>query len=257
MNIAVIIRQVPDLVEEFQIDKSGTMLDPDSVSYILNESDNHALEEAILLKEKKGAHVTVFGLDLGEVNDALYNGAARGADRLVKICGDFADAGYLSNAQIAEVFAQILHKEKFDLILIGQYSTDELDAQIAPMLASKLGLPYVGGTRAVTIDGAAVLVDKEFPGAVASRIKVTSPALIGVLTASAPPRYIPVSKLRAAMKTARIDEMDGEIPECVGAVKIRKMYFPEAAGHAEMLEGDVEAVVEKLVTILSQRGLVR
>ena len=54
MKIAVVVRQVPDLIEPLEIDASGAALDLGSASFIVNESDDHALEQAILLKEAGG-----------------------------------------------------------------------------------------------------------------------------------------------------------------------------------------------------------
>ena len=59
MKIAVILRQVPDLVEPLEVDDSGTALDFEEASFLANETDEHALEQAILLKESGGAEVTV------------------------------------------------------------------------------------------------------------------------------------------------------------------------------------------------------
>ena len=52
MNIVVLIKMVPDLVEELTIDESGTSLERDWLRLIINEFDDHALEQAILLKEQ-------------------------------------------------------------------------------------------------------------------------------------------------------------------------------------------------------------
>ena len=52
MNIVVPIKLVPDLVEELEFlpDESG--LDLTFARLMLNELDEHAIEQAILLKEK-------------------------------------------------------------------------------------------------------------------------------------------------------------------------------------------------------------
>jgi len=52
MNITVLLKQVPDLVEELEVDESGTGLDRSWLKFILNEFDDHALEQALLLKEQ-------------------------------------------------------------------------------------------------------------------------------------------------------------------------------------------------------------
>ncbi len=46
MKIAVALKQVPDLVEELEVDDSGKSLDTEYLKLKVNEFDDHALEEA-------------------------------------------------------------------------------------------------------------------------------------------------------------------------------------------------------------------
>ena len=73
---------------------------------------------------------------------------------------------------------------------------------MAPLLAGALGHPYVGVIRGVKAGAEAgtVVACKEFPGAVMARMLVRLPAVLGILGAEQPPRYVPVSRIRAAMK---------------------------------------------------------
>ena len=87
MNIVVPIKLVPDLVEELEIDDSGTDIDRDFLTYKINEFDDHALEEALQLKEAHGGTVTVVALEREETDKALYTALAKGADRAIKITG--------------------------------------------------------------------------------------------------------------------------------------------------------------------------
>jgi hypothetical protein len=92
MTIAVILEQVPDVVEELAIAPSGNELDRDTVTYVLNEYDDHALEEALLLAEASGDEVIAVGIDTtGELDQALYTALAKGAKRAIKLVGDFRD----------------------------------------------------------------------------------------------------------------------------------------------------------------------
>ncbi|RMG64910.1 MAG: electron transfer flavoprotein subunit beta/FixA family protein, partial [Calditrichaeota bacterium] len=106
MNIAVLLRQVPDLVEELELDDSGKDLNRDWLKYKINEFDDHALEEALLLKEEAGANVTALALEGDDVDKLLYTAAAKGADRLVKITGDFP--GAVASRVAARAFANVL-----------------------------------------------------------------------------------------------------------------------------------------------------
>ncbi|MFN3337614.1 MAG: electron transfer flavoprotein subunit beta/FixA family protein, partial [Thermomicrobium sp.] len=63
MTIVVVMEQVPDVVEELAIAPSGTDFDRDAVSYVVNEYDDHALEEALLLAEASGDEVVAVGID--------------------------------------------------------------------------------------------------------------------------------------------------------------------------------------------------
>ena len=89
MNIVVPVKLVPDLVEELAIDASGTRWTTTWLRRILSEFDDHAIEQAILLKERDGGQVTVITPDVEGADDALFAAAAKGADRLVKLSGDF------------------------------------------------------------------------------------------------------------------------------------------------------------------------
>src|SRR5665647_2880595 len=62
MKIAVVVRQVPDLIEPLEIAPSGMELDLGAASFILNESDDHALEQSLLLKEAHGGDTSAVAL---------------------------------------------------------------------------------------------------------------------------------------------------------------------------------------------------
>ena len=63
MHIAVVMRLVPDIAEELEVAESGLDIDREWIGMKLNEFDDHALEEAVLLKESAGASVTALALD--------------------------------------------------------------------------------------------------------------------------------------------------------------------------------------------------
>ena len=80
MSVVVPVKIVPDLVEELIIDDSGVTLDAMELSLCLNEFDDHAIEQAILLKEQEASQVTVIIPDLEEADNVLFNAAAKGTE---------------------------------------------------------------------------------------------------------------------------------------------------------------------------------
>ncbi len=118
-----------------------------------------------------------------------------------------------------------------------------------------MGISYVGYVSSVEIEAGKALVEKDYPGGLKAKLEVKLPAVLGISSAKTPPRYVPISKVRQAMKTTEIDEQEGEL-DLSGAVKIEKMYEHEVAEKAEMIEGDVDEIVQRLVEIFKDQDLV-
>ncbi len=255
MNIVVPIKQIPNLTDELEINSDGTNLDHDALQYVLNEFDEHAIEEAVLAKESAGGAVTVIGVDTtGELDSALHTALAKGADKVAKISGDFP-CGTDSHTQ-AKLIAEAIKSMSPDIVLTGVQAADDRDGQMGPMIAAHLGIPYVGVvTSVVTKDGKAI-IHKEYAGGVMAEFEVTLPMVVGVQAAHQPPRYAPVSKIRQIAKTAKVDEISGSAPVGSGS-SVRKMFKPESAGHAQMWDGDPAEVAEKIVAMIKEKGLLK
>jgi len=196
MNIIVIASLVPDLVEELEINGSGTALDTTWLRMIINEFDDHAIEQAILLKERDGAHVTVLAIDQDGIDEVLFTAAAKDADRVIKLLGNFEE-GFNSHA-LARVFAAVIKDLEPDLILTGVQAHTNMDGAVGSLLASILDLPYIGYVAGVNITGGKVLAKKEYPGGLIGEMEVTLPAVLGIQASEQPPRYVAVSKVRTA-----------------------------------------------------------
>jgi len=253
MNIVVPIKIVPDLVEELAIDASGAALDNSWLRLIINEFDDHAMEQAILLKEQAGGQVTVIALSAEGVDDILFTAAAKGIDRLIKL--ETEEAAALNNHALARALAEVIADLKPDLILTGVQAHNDLDGSVGPLLAELLGMPYVGYIAGVKVSGDGALARKEYPGGLVAELLVQLPAVLGIQAAEKPPRYVAVSKVRQAMQTAKIDARPCPTLDPAGGLAPLRLYQPEPAERATMLEGDVEAVSAKIVELLKNAGV--
>jgi electron transfer flavoprotein beta subunit len=252
MKIVVPIQLVPDLVEELVVDKSGATLDPDAIAWIVNEFDDHAVEQAILLKERGGGEVIVIAPDLPNADDVLFAAAAKGADKLIKVSGDY-ESGFNSRG-IAMAFLPVVKVINPDLILTGVQVHNGLDGQVGAILAEKLGVPYVGYISGVKPENGKVIAQKDYPGGLKAEMEIKLPAVLGIQAADTPPRYVPISKIRQFMKTAHIEEEEGALESGEG-VKVTRMYMPEVAERATMLEGGADEIAERLVEIFKEQGI--
>ena len=250
MNIFTPVQLVPDLVEELVVDAEGKRLDPDTIRWIVNEFDDHAIEQAILLKEQSGGKVTVLAPDLEGADDVLFQAAAKGADRLVKLAGDFEEG--CNTHALARRIAEFAQGERPDLILTGVHTHNSLDGALGPMLAALLGWPFVDCVAFTTVENGKAVVRKEYPGGLVAEMEVSLPAVLGIQSANTPPRYVPISKIRLAMKSSRVDEEEAGELDSSGEVGLSRMYAPEVVSRAEMIEGGVDEVAERLVALFKE-----
>ncbi len=252
MNIIVPVKLVPDLVEELSIDASGTALDTAWLRMIVNEFDDHAIEQAILLKEQTGANVTILSANIEGIDDLLFTAAAKGADRLIKLNGDFESG--VNNHTLARGMATIIRELKPDLILTGVQAHNDLDGSVGPQLAEYLGMPYIGYVSGVKVNGDNVNVRKEYPGGLIGEIQVSLPALLGIQASEQPPRYVAISKVRQMMKTVNIEEQDLATFDSQGAPTVNRMFVAEAAERASMLSENADEAAGQLINIFKELG---
>ena len=257
MNITVVMRQVPDLIEPLDIASSGVHLDWDELSYLANESDEHALEQALLITQPCGGRVTVVALDYGEVDNTLYASLAKGADQVIKIPLD-EDQPPPEQA-VAAMYAEALSGLECELVLIGCQAHNELMGALGPRLAETLRWPYLGVVRGVEVAQGTpqVRAYKEYPGAVKAAMIVQPPAVLGILAADQPPRYVPVNCIRAAKKSATLEQQDISAPEIESGISVSKLYYPEKGEGAEILDGSDEEIAGRLVQLLETKGMVK
>jgi electron transfer flavoprotein beta subunit len=253
MKIAVPVKFVPDLVEELTIDSSGAALDTSWLRLIINEFDDHAVEQAILLKERGGGQVIVAMVEADGADDFLFASAAKGADQLIKLTGAFGSNS--NNHALARVYADLLKELQPDLILTGVQAHNDLDGSVGPLLAEYLGMPYVGYVSGLTAADNKVTVRKEYAGGLIVEMEVKLPAVLGIQAAEKPPRYVAYSKIRQVMGTAKIEERAVADLDLSGGVTVSRMFQPEVAERATMIEGSVDEVAGKLVGIFKELGM--
>jgi electron transfer flavoprotein beta subunit len=260
VNLLVVLRMVPDVVEELEIAPDGKSLNLEFARMVLSESDDHALEQALLIKERDGGTVTVLALEAPEVDDALFAAMAKGADRALKITGPKAG---VTTREAAHIIAGAISSEPglkgADLVLTGTQAINDLDGLMAPMLAQELGLPFLGIVTGLIPNSSArtALATKEYPRGVRGEFEVALPAMFGIQAAEKPPRYVPVVKVRNVMKSRKIDcvSLAETVEPGFPLLQVLEMTKPQATGHAEILEGSADQTAEALCTILAERGL--
>lgn len=252
MHVAVVLRLIPDLIEELELDASGKDIDREWIGVKLNEFDDHALEEAVLLKERSGAKVTVIALAGEGIDRQLQTAVARGADAAIRVEHALESANDSRGA--AQVLAGVVKALGADIVLTGIQTPEDIFGQLAPYLAGVLDWPTVNAVSGVSVDSGAVLIKQEYSGGRSATLKLQGPGVLGIQSASQPPRYVSGTKLRQASATP-IETAAGDIAVAPKA-QIDELSVPERGEGAAMISGNADAVAAKIADLLSERGLI-
>ncbi len=250
MNIAVALRLMPNLGDELEID--GADIDREIVDMVINEFDDQALEEAVLIKEATGATVTALALDAEGADQALRVAYARGADRIVLI--DAGDVDPYDTRTAAKAFAQAVRDVQADVALTGVQTSYDVFGQLPPYLAAELGWPQASVVVQTTITDGTARVTQEYAGGRMAVLGLTLPAVVGVQSATSPPRYVSMARLRQAMSEASAESMSVSVTAQDRRPQIVALSRPEATAGATMIEGDASEVAKKLAVLLRDQG---
>ena len=220
MKIAVLVKQVPGSESPLSIINSNTWLDEEKVAYIMNESDNYALEEALLLKEDtQDCEVVVVSLGPERVKKIIREGLAKGADRGIHLnmnSNDLTDP-----LSIAKIFADALKSENFDLILSGLQSDDLGHGQTGIIIGELLNMSTGSLAVSTKLDGNQIAIKQELEAGFFQNVRMAIPASITIQSGLNTPRYPSLKGIMGAkkkeIKTLDIDSLDQSL-------KISKLY---------------------------------
>ena len=113
MKIAVLVKQVPGADSPLPIQSNQNWVDEGAAAFIMNESDNYALEEALQIRESMGeGEVVAVSLGPDRIQKVIREALAKGADRAIHIQMD--TEGVIDPLVTASHFAHALKEENFD-----------------------------------------------------------------------------------------------------------------------------------------------
>lgn len=251
MHILTVLRLVPDTREELPFD--GAEIDYDDIDIMLNEFDDYALEEAVLLKEATGGTVTALGLPSDGIDRVLQTAIARGADNAVRL---ECEQEHLSSRAVSGAFRALVEELKPDLILAGVQTPEDMFGQLVPCLGEALGWPHASGVTSVSAStDRAVRIVQEYGGGRSAMLDIDLPAAVGIQSSSQPPRYVAGSRLRQAIQSGEINGFSVDTPAEVPGAKITSLSEPTRGEGAKMIEGDADEFAATLIKMLVEKGL--
>jgi electron transfer flavoprotein beta subunit len=256
------VKRVPDTAADKRIADDRTV-DRDACEPVLNANDEWAIEEAMRAKEA-GTAGEAIALCMGPetAQQTLRKALSYGLDGAIHVA-DEACAG--SDAVgTARVLAAALADQPWDLILMGNQSSDARTMLVPAMLAEWLGVPALTYAKRLAIADGEATVDRELPSG-HQTVTAPLPVVVSVVEAINEPRY-PSFKGIMAAKNKPVETKDlaaiGIDPAQVGRAGARAQVIditprpPKQAGESVADDGSGEVGARALAEFLAQHKLI-
>lgn len=263
MKIAVCIKQVPDTEARLRVRSDGLGVDEEDLPFVINESDEYALEEALSIAEKSGGEVVVFSLGGDRVREALRKALALGAARAVHLSDPAFEGGDALGT--GRALAAAISDGDFDLVLTGSQSDDAGFGATGSVVAGHLGWPHAWLVMGLEVEdeGKSARVTREMESGVNEIFRVSLPAVIEVQAGINTPRYASLKGIMQAKKkeitalaAADLNLAPDEIGAAGARIETLAVFFPESGKAAEIFEGDAAASARSLVEKLRKEAKV-
>jgi electron transfer flavoprotein beta subunit len=256
MKIFVCLKQVPDTETRIQVKADRSGIEETGVKWVMNPYDEYAVEEALKLKEAKGAG-TVTVITVGpktRTTEALRTAMAMGADDGIVI--DSPD--YLDPFLTAKALAGAIKKEgSFDLIFAGKLAIDDNAASVPQILAEALGVPHVTVASKFTA-GPPVTVEREVEGGSREIFEVTGPCVVAANKGLNTPRYASLPGIMKAKKKPLKELTLADTGVQSGQIRVRLKDFqlPPEKPKVKMIAGDSAAQAKETVRLILEEAKV-
>lgn len=254
IHIVCLVKQVPDTTE-IKIDKETNTLIRAGVKSITNPNDLAGVEEALILKEKYGAKVSVVTMGPPQAEQMLVELYARGVDACYLLTDRaFAGSDTWATSKILSSFLKTLD---YDLIIAGYQAIDGDTAQVGPQVAEFLDIPQVTYLSEITkIEDKQLFVKKRTETEIWT-LKVDMPCLVTTLTDMNKPRYMNafdiIHNTDKKVEIITFNDLDLEASQ-IGLkgspTKVSKTYVKQVqpkSAKQEMLPEDAAKLIAKLL----------
>ena len=249
MKIAVLIKQVPGYESPLPINESSEWIDESSITYVMNPPDNFALEEALIIKEKIGSgEVVVISMGPSRVQKVIREGLAKGADRGIHIQED--EIIETDPLVISERFTEALKSENFDLILTGLQSDDTGMGQTGILIGEMLGLSTATLVIQTELSQDKIKVKRELESGWFQWVELALPASISIQSGLNIPRYPSLKGIMSAKKKEIKVVSTSSLTSGTKIQSIDKIFVPATSKETEVIEGEIDHVVDRIIDIM-------
>ena len=252
LKLVVCIKQVP-MVSELPWDSKSGTLRRDVAEGMMNPACANALESALQIKRRYGAHITAITMGPPMAEEALYEAIAIGADSGILLTDPRLAGGdtYATSFTLARAIEKVC--PDYDLILCGCYTSDSETAQVGPQLAEELDIPGAAYIEQLEIKDRTLRMQRLSDDFIET-LEMDLPGLVTVATAANIPRYPALEGLETAFDRPDIQtlnaadlDLDSETIGVRGSpTKILNVYSPTAEKKNLIMKGAAKKIVDEI-----------
>ena len=252
MKVAVLVKAAVD-ESELKTGPSGAPVLAGAATK-MSTFDKNAVEEAVRVKSSVGGEVVVFTLGQADARKVIKEALAMGADRAVHIVGDPASLGSLAASfYLAEALKR---GGPFDLCLCSEGSSDVYTGLVPPMLAERLGVPFVGYVRKLDVGGTVLKAEEALEESI-DTVESPLPAVVSVVSEINEPRYPTLIQIMQAGKKP-VEELPlTQLPAFDGAAdaRVTGLSGQSMTRKRVLFEGAPAETAQKLLDALVKEGV--
>jgi len=263
LSIVVCVKAVPDLDEadKIRIDPDTKALTRHDIPLVINPLDRNALEAALQVKERRGAHITIISMGPPSAGNVVKECLALGADQSI-LLSDPAFAGADAFATAFTLYKAIDKLDSVDCVFCGRASSDGATEWVGPELATFLKMPVVTMVREFVETGKKNWKVKADIEDGYRLVQVEMPAVFTVTYKANTPRKLSFSGIIKSRKkeitTWALDDL-GVSEEFVGLkgspTMVSDLTIVESRRTCQIIEGALEEKAEILIDKLVSAGV--
>jgi electron transfer flavoprotein beta subunit len=264
MHIVVCVKQVPDS-SQIRVHPVTNTIMRQGVPAVVNPYDLVSLEEALRIKDRFGARITVLSMGPKMAAEALKKCVSFGADDAILITDRvFAGSDTLATSYaLSSAIRTIGADRPVDMVFCGKQTIDGDTAQVGPGIARRLGLQqltYVSRIEHLDPQAREIVVHRRAEGGV-QVLKTKLPCLVTMMEGANTIRFADMDAMFRAARYQPIewDHKAAGIPEVArcgleGSPTVVKKVFapPPRANKAEVVDARDKPAREAVDALLAK-----
>jgi electron transfer flavoprotein beta subunit len=252
MKIYVCVKHVPDSAAKITITANNRI--DESVTFLMNPYDEHAIEEAARLKKQVvAAEIIAVSVGKADAANTIQSALAMGADRGLLVTTDNQPDSLVTARALR---AAIEQDGLADIIFTGKESIDSEGFQTMHRLAAAMDMPAASGVESFALEQGRVLVECDLEAGAREVIEMSLPCVIGCGKGLNKPSYPTLPAIIKARKkeVQQIDLQSLNIEKPAGRIEVLELKPAVEERRPQEVKGTPQEIADELVRILEEEA---